>query len=68
MAAAATALRAPPAPAAQNVAIDIRGVSHAFDLRGSRLPVLDSIDLTSRPASSSRCSDRRDAASRRCCG
>ena len=45
MAATATALRAPPA-AARNVAIDIRGVSHAFDLDGSRLPVLESIDLS----------------------
>ena len=45
MAATATALRAAPA-AARNVAIDIRGVSHAFDLDGSRLPVLESIDLT----------------------
>jgi ABC-type nitrate/sulfonate/bicarbonate transport system ATPase subunit len=45
MAATATALRAPPA-AARNVAIDIRGVSHAFELDGSRLPVLGSIDLS----------------------
>ena len=44
MTATATALRAPPA-AARNVAIDIRGVSHAFELDGSRLPVLESIDL-----------------------
>ena len=29
------------AAAARNVAIDIRGVSHAFDLDGSRLPVLE---------------------------
>ena len=45
MATAATALRAPPA-AARNVAIEIRGVSHAFELGGSRLPVLESIDLS----------------------
>src|SRR5580698_791058 len=45
MATTATALRAPPA-AARNVAIDIRGVSHAFELDGSRLPVLESIDLS----------------------
>src|ERR1700722_6155747 len=45
MAGAATALRAPPA-AARNVAIDIRGVSHAFELDGSRLSVLESIDLS----------------------
>jgi ABC-type nitrate/sulfonate/bicarbonate transport system ATPase subunit len=41
----AAALRAPSAPNAPGVAIDIRGVSHAFSLRGSPLPVLDSIDL-----------------------
>src|ERR1700749_4638013 len=45
MATTATALRAPPA-AARNVAIDIRGVSHAFELDGSRLPVLEAIDLS----------------------
>jgi ABC-type nitrate/sulfonate/bicarbonate transport system ATPase subunit len=45
MAASATAFRAAP-QVARNVGIDIRGVSHAFDLDGSRLPVLDSIDLS----------------------
>src|ERR1700728_5496690 len=45
MAATATALRAAPA-ASRNVAIDIRGVSHAFELDGSRLAVLESIDLS----------------------
>jgi ABC-type nitrate/sulfonate/bicarbonate transport system ATPase subunit len=45
MAAAATALRTAPL-AARNVDIDIRGVSHAFDLDGSRLSVLESIDLS----------------------
>ena len=45
MAATATALRAAPA-AARNVAIVIRGVSHAFELGGARLPVLESIDLS----------------------
>jgi ABC-type nitrate/sulfonate/bicarbonate transport system ATPase subunit len=45
MAASATALRAAP-PAIRNVGVDIRGVSHAFDLDGSRLPVLESIDLS----------------------
>jgi ABC-type transport system involved in cytochrome bd biosynthesis fused ATPase/permease subunit len=45
MATTATALRAPPA-AARNIAIEIRGVSHAFELDGSRLPVLESIDLS----------------------
>ncbi|MGA2793981.1 MAG: ABC transporter ATP-binding protein [Roseiarcus sp.] len=29
-----------------SVSIDIRGVSHQFDLAGARLPVLDSIDLS----------------------
>ncbi len=46
MARQASALRAAPTPAAQNVAIDIRGVSHAFNLRGSALPVVNSIDLS----------------------
>ena len=45
MAVTATALRAPPA-AARNIAIDIRSVSHAFELDGSRLSVLESIDLS----------------------
>jgi ABC-type nitrate/sulfonate/bicarbonate transport system ATPase subunit len=44
----ARALRsAPPAQiSAKNLAIDVRGVSHAFDLHGARLPVLDTIDLS----------------------
>ena len=45
MAATATALRVAPA-AARDVAIDIRGVSHAFELDVSRLPVLESVDLS----------------------
>jgi len=45
MAAPATALRALP-QALRNVSVDIRGVSHAFDLDGARLPVLESIDLS----------------------
>ena len=45
MAATALALRVAPA-AAHNVSIDFRGVSHAFELDGSRLPVLESIDLS----------------------
>ena len=45
MAASATALRAAP-QVLRNVGVDIRGVSHAFDLDGSRLPVLESIDLS----------------------
>ena len=45
MAAITTALRnAPVAP--RSLTVEVRKVSHAFDLRGSRLPVLDSIDLT----------------------
>ncbi len=43
--AAVTALRKAP-QAAQSVAVEISCVSHAFDLGGSRLPVLDSIDLS----------------------
>jgi ABC-type nitrate/sulfonate/bicarbonate transport system ATPase subunit len=49
MAASATVLR-PLRPAhsdaTQSVAVGIRGVSHAFDLAGTQLPVLDSIDLS----------------------
>ena len=45
MAATATALRARPT-AARNVAIEIRSVSHAFELDGSRLPVLELINLS----------------------
>ena len=45
MAAFSTALRAAP-QALRNVGVDIRGVSHAFDLDGWRLPVLESIDLS----------------------
>jgi ABC-type nitrate/sulfonate/bicarbonate transport system ATPase subunit len=33
------------ASTSRNQEIDVRGVSHAFDLRGERLPVLDRIDL-----------------------
>jgi hypothetical protein len=42
--AAATALRNA-AAAPRSVAVDMKNVSHAFDLRGSLLPVLDSISL-----------------------
>lgn len=45
MTAAATALRDAPA-APRSVAVDIEKVSHAFDLRGSHLPVIDSITLS----------------------
>lgn len=45
MATAAIALRNAPA-APESVTVDIENVSHAFDLRGSPLPVLDSINLS----------------------
>lgn len=45
MAVAARSLRSAAAEA-RSVEIDIRRVSHAFDLAGSRLPVLESIDLS----------------------
>jgi ABC-type nitrate/sulfonate/bicarbonate transport system ATPase subunit len=44
MATVATALRQA-APATRSVAVAIENVSHAYDLRGSRLPVLESINL-----------------------
>ena len=43
---ARAALALPDAPRARNLAIDIRGVSHHFDLAGAKLPVLDAIDLS----------------------
>jgi ABC-type nitrate/sulfonate/bicarbonate transport system ATPase subunit len=46
MSASAQAARAAPAEIGESVAIEIRGVSHAFDLRGAPLPVLDAIDLS----------------------
>src|ERR1700728_320402 len=46
MAAGAAALRVVRPEAVQSVAVDISGVSHAFDLAGSRLPVLESINLS----------------------
>jgi len=45
MAAQANALRQAQAAPRKSVAIDIRGVSQAFDLRGTALPVLEDIDL-----------------------
>jgi NitT/TauT family transport system ATP-binding protein/sulfonate transport system ATP-binding protein len=45
---AASALRAASEPA-RNLEISIDKVSHAFDLHGSRLPVLDEIDLKVEP-------------------
>lgn len=45
MSAQATARRVEPDPPARSVAVDVRGVSHAFDLRGVDLPVLSEIDL-----------------------
>jgi sulfonate transport system ATP-binding protein len=46
MAAGAIALRQGRADAAQSVAVSVRGVSHAFDLAGAQLPVLEGIDLS----------------------
>jgi ABC-type nitrate/sulfonate/bicarbonate transport system ATPase subunit len=46
MTAAATALRVEGRGARSSIAIDIRNLSHAFDLQGSRLEVLQSIDLS----------------------
>jgi ABC-type nitrate/sulfonate/bicarbonate transport system ATPase subunit len=48
MTAVATALRNGSA-APKSLAVEINNVSHAFDLHGSRLPVLDSIDLSVAP-------------------
>jgi len=42
----ATALRAVRSAATPSVAVAVRGVSHAFDLAGDKLQVLDSIDLS----------------------
>jgi ABC-type polar amino acid transport system ATPase subunit len=39
-------LRPVRAEATRSVAVTVRGVSHAFDLAGTKLPVLDSIDLS----------------------
>jgi NitT/TauT family transport system ATP-binding protein/sulfonate transport system ATP-binding protein len=44
MATVTTLRNAPAAP--RSVAVEVRNVSHAFDLRGSHLPVLDSINIT----------------------
>jgi ABC-type nitrate/sulfonate/bicarbonate transport system ATPase subunit len=46
MTAAATALRVEGRGARSSIAIDIRNLSHASDLQGSRLEVLQSIDLS----------------------
>lgn len=45
MVARGAALQAADRHQAQSVTVDIRGVSHSFALRGSELPVLDSINL-----------------------
>jgi len=45
-AAGPAALQVVPRQRAQSVAVDIRGVSHAFDLAGTQLAVLESIDLS----------------------
>jgi len=44
----ASAVHAVPA-VARSIAVDVRGVSHQFDLAGSRLAVLDRIDLSVAP-------------------
>jgi ABC-type nitrate/sulfonate/bicarbonate transport system ATPase subunit len=46
MTAAATALRVKEPGAPRSIAIDIRNLTHAFDLQGSHLEVLQSIDLS----------------------
>jgi ABC-type nitrate/sulfonate/bicarbonate transport system ATPase subunit len=46
---AAAALATPDASRGQRLSIDIRGVSHHFDLAGSKLPVLEGIDLSVAP-------------------
>jgi ABC-type nitrate/sulfonate/bicarbonate transport system ATPase subunit len=46
MVASAAALRVARPEVVKSVAVDIRGVSHPFDLAGSRLPVLESINLS----------------------
>jgi ABC-type nitrate/sulfonate/bicarbonate transport system ATPase subunit len=46
MVAQGAALQAGDRYQAQSVVVDIRGVSHSFALRGSELPVLDSINLS----------------------
>jgi NitT/TauT family transport system ATP-binding protein len=38
-------------PVRQNIALDVRGVSHGYALRGQDLPVLDGIDLRVEPGS-----------------
>jgi ABC-type nitrate/sulfonate/bicarbonate transport system ATPase subunit len=48
MALAAKALKVAPEPA-RNLEISVRKVSHAFDLAGARLPVLEDIDLKVAP-------------------
>jgi ABC-type nitrate/sulfonate/bicarbonate transport system ATPase subunit len=42
-------LASPDASQGQSLSIDIRGVSHHFDLAGSKLPVLEAIDLSVAP-------------------
>jgi ABC-type nitrate/sulfonate/bicarbonate transport system ATPase subunit len=46
MASSATALRAVRPETTRSVAVGIHGVSHAFELGGAQLPVLDAIDLS----------------------
>ena len=40
------ALASPDAPRSRSLSIEVRGVSHHFDLAGAKLPVLDAIDLS----------------------
>ena len=61
------ALRSVRAEATRSVAVTVRGVSHAFDLAGTKLPVLDSLISRSPPGNSSHCSVRQAMASRLCC-
>ena len=43
------ALAVPGAPRRRSLSIDVNGVSHHFDLAGTKLPVLDAIDLRVAP-------------------
>ncbi|MGD0722625.1 MAG: ABC transporter ATP-binding protein [Roseiarcus sp.] len=43
---ASAALSAPDAQHGRSIRLEVRGVSHQFDLAGSKLPVLDGIDLS----------------------
>jgi ABC-type nitrate/sulfonate/bicarbonate transport system ATPase subunit len=66
-AAAATALRVEGRGARSSIAIDIRNLNHAFDLQGSRLEVLQSIDLSVRAGECVALLGAQAAANRPCC-